>query len=57
MVILLCGNVARMMLEDFGAESGGVHMEINLGGGNAFVSEHHLDGAEVGPAFEEVCGE
>ena len=32
-------------------------MRVNLGGGDAFVSEHLLHGAEVGAALDEVRGE
>ena len=38
--------------EEFAVEVG-----IDLGGGNAFVAEHFLNGAEVGAAFNEVGGE
>ena len=30
-------------------------MGINLGGGDAGVAQHHLDGSEVGSVFQEVC--
>ena len=32
-------------------------MRVNLRGGDAFVAKHLLHGAEVGAAFDEVCGE
>ena len=32
-------------------------MRVNLRGGDAFVAEHLLHGAEVGTAFDEVRGE
>lgn len=31
-------------------------MGVDLGGSDAFVSQHFLDGAQVGPAFDEVGG-
>jgi hypothetical protein len=34
-----------------------VEMGIDLGSGDAFVAEHLLDGAEVGAAFYQMCGE
>ena len=34
-----------------------VQVGIDLCGGDAFVSQHFLDGAEVGAAFDEVGGE
>jgi hypothetical protein len=39
------------------AQEFAVEVGIDLGGGNAFVAEHFLDGAEVGAAFHEVGGE
>ena len=32
-------------------------MEVDFGGGDGFVAEHFLDGAQVGSSFEEVGGE
>lgn len=32
-------------------------MGVDFGGAEFFVSEHELDGSEVGSSFEEVCGE
>ncbi len=34
-----------------------VQMRVNLSGGDAFMAEHFLHGAEVGAAFDEVRGE
>ena len=34
-----------------------VQMRVNLRGGDAFVTEHLLHGAEVGAALDEVRGE
>ena len=34
-----------------------VQMRVNFGGGDAFMAEHLLHGAEVGTAFDEVRGE
>lgn len=33
-----------------------VHLCVDFGGGNLFVSEHHLDGAEVGSSLEQMGG-
>lgn len=33
-----------------------VHVQVDLGGGDGFVAEHFLHGAEVGAAFDEVGG-
>ena len=33
-----------------------VHMGVNLGGGNACMTEHFLDCSEIGAAFNQVCG-
>ena len=34
-----------------------VQMRVYLGGGDAFMAEHFLHGAEVGAALDEVRGE
>lgn len=57
--------VAGMVEEDLGAEQGGVEVEVDFGGGDGFVAEHLLDGAEVGAPsrrwvaklWRRVCGE
>ena len=46
-----------MVGEDVGAEGGGVEVDIDLGGGYRFMTEHLLDGAEIGSAFEQMGGE
>lgn len=46
-----------MVGEDVVAEGGAVEVDVDLGGGDAFVAEHLLDGAEVCSAFEQVGGE
>lgn len=46
-----------MVTENLVAQSRGVEMKINFRGGNALVSEHHLNGSQIGTAFKEVCGE
>ena len=33
-----------------GLETACVHVGVDLGAGNVGMAEHHLDGAEVGPA-------
>lgn len=43
-----------MMLEDFAAQRLAVDVRVNLGGSDFLVPQHLLDGAEVGPALEEV---
>ena len=42
--------------EDFFAEASAVNVNVNFGGGNAFVSEHLLNGSQVGSTFKQVCG-
>ena len=57
--------VARMMFQYLPSQGSGVDMGINLGGADAFVSQHGLDGTQVGPSLEQgggkgwrkVCGE
>lgn len=34
-----------------------VDVGIYFGGGNGFVSEHTLDGTEIGPSFQQMSGE
>ena len=33
------------------------HVGVNLGGRDVRMAEHHLDGPQVGSAFQEVAGE
>src|SRR5580700_8746939 len=39
------------------AEEFAVEVGIDLGGGDAFVAEHFLNGTKIGAAFDEVGGE
>ncbi len=41
-------NVARMAGEDVAPQERRVDVEINLGGGNALMAEHLLDGSQIG---------
>lgn len=50
-------GVAGVVEHDFVAEAGVVDVQIDLCGGDGFVAEHLLYGAQVGAAFQEVCGE
>ena len=38
-------------------EAGGVHLGVDLGGGDVRVAEHHLHGPQVGAAGQQVGGE
>ena len=42
-------NIARVMLYYFTPQHVPVDVGIYFGGGNGFVSEHTLDGTEIGP--------
>ena len=46
--------VAGVVGKDVGTEGGCVEVDINLGGGYRFVTEHLLDGAEIGSALEQM---
>ena len=46
--------VSGMVEEEFFAEAMMVHVDVDLSGGNVFVSEHFLYGTEVGSTFEEM---
>lgn len=46
-----------MILEDVGAEGGGIEVDVDLGGGDGFVAKHLLDCTEVGPTLEKMGGE
>lgn len=46
-----------MILEDVGAEGGGVEVDVDLSGGDGFVAEHLLDGTEIGSTLEQMGGE
>ena len=46
-----------MVQEDFLAEVGAVYVHVDLGGVDALVAQHLLNGTQVGTAFEEMRGE
>ena len=46
-----------MMLNEFGAQTRAVEMDIDFGGGDGFVAEHFLNCAKIGTPFEKVGGE
>lgn len=48
---------AGVAAEDFVAQARVVEVEVDFGGGDAFVAQHLLDGAQVGAAFEQGGGE
>ncbi len=43
--------------EELGAEAGAVEVDVELGGGEAFVAKHFLNGAQVGSPFKQMGGE
>ena len=43
-----------MILKDFIPQAGAVDMDIYLGSGDALVTQHLLDGAQVSPSLEQV---
>ncbi len=43
--------------DDVIAKARAVKMDVNLGGCDALMSEHLLDGAEIGAPFEQMGGE
>jgi len=45
------------MFEDFLPEVSLVNVHVNLGCANIFMSEHRLDGPQVGSALQKLCGE
>ena len=47
----------RMVAVQGFAEVFPIQMGVDLGGRNAFVTEHLLDGTKVGAAFDQVGGE
>ena len=49
--------VAGVVREDFVAQGAGVQVQVELGGGDALVAEHLLDGAQVGSDLEQMGGE
>lgn len=46
----------RMVLKELGAEARSVKVQVDLGGGNRFMSKHLLYGAKVCAAFKEMSG-
>lgn len=45
--------IAGMMLKDFLSEGVRVDVRVNLGSTDIFVTEHRLNGAQVGSAFQK----
>ena len=45
-------DVAGVVEEDFFAQARAVDVDVDFGGGNAFVTEHLLYGTKVGSAFK-----
>ena len=50
-------HIARMVCEDFFAQMRRVEMQIYLGSAYRLVSEHLLDGTQIGAPFEKMGGE
>ena len=50
-MLLVPADFARMVLENFVAETVGVGVEIDFCGADLFVTQHSLDGTEVGTTF------
>ena len=50
-------GVSRVMQEYLLAQSCGVDVRIDFSGANTFMSQHHLNGAKVGPTFQQFGGE
>ena len=48
--------VAGMAAEYLVPESRRVDVQVNLGCGDGLVAEHHLYGAQIGAAFEQMRG-
>ena len=47
--------VARVVQQNLLAQAAVVKMQINFGGGDAFVAQHLLDGTQIGAAFKQMC--
>ena len=43
-----------MVLHDFVAQAGAVDVDVDLGGGDALMAKHLLDGTQVGTALKQV---
>lgn len=56
-MLIVVAEFAWMMLEDFVAKASGVGMEVDFRCADLLVTQHGLDGTEVGSAFEECGGE
>lgn len=50
-------DVAGVVLDDLLAQHLPVDVGVDLGGGDGFVSQHALDGSQIGSALEQMCGE
>ena len=50
-------DASGVVLYDFAAQLVAVDMRIDFGGGDGLVPQHALDGAQVGPSFQQVGGE
>ena len=46
--------IARVVSEDFLAEGTAVDVHIDFGGGDALVTQHLLNGAQVCPTLEQM---
>ena len=49
-------HIPRMMMEDFIAQGGRVDMGIDFRGAYRLMTEHGLNGTEVGTAFQKSSG-
>ena len=56
-LISLIFGVSRVMQEYLLAQGRGVDVRIDFSGANAFVPQHHLNGAKVGPTLQQFGGE
>jgi hypothetical protein len=50
-------RIPRVVLNYLAAEEISVEVGVDFCGGDFFVSQHCLDGAEVGSTFQQVGGE
>ena len=46
--------VAGVVLEDLVTQAAAVDVDIDLGGSDALVAQHLLDGTQVGSTFEQM---
>ena len=49
-------NITRMVLQNGFTQHRAVYVRIDFCRTNGFVPKHHLDGAQVGTTFKQVCG-